>query len=203
MDNLTAYILIGRSGSGKGTQAKALIDYLTQTNSQISSKAENILYAETGQYFRDFILGEGYSNCLSKNLMTKSKPQPAFMAIWIWARVLVDKLKENDHVIFDGTPRSLVEAEALDTALNFYNFKRRVVIYLDVSRQWSERKLLSRGRSDDNVDDIKARLDWFDRDVSPVVAFYKNATNYHYLTINGEQSIESVQAEIRKGLMEE
>ena len=200
MNDLTAYILIGRSGCGKGTQAKALIDDLTQTNNKINSKEENILYTETGQYFRDFIISDGYSSRLSKDLMTKSKPQPAFMAIWIWARVLVDKLKENDHVIFDGTPRSLIEAKALDTALDFYNFKKRVVIYLDVSRQWSEKKLLLRGRSDDHAEDIKARLDWFDRDVSPVLAFYKNATNYHYLTINGEQSIESVHLDIKKDL---
>lgn len=191
------YIFIGRSGCGKGTQSKLLIDYLNKLEVG-TSQPRSVLYMETGERFRTFIAGSSYSSALSKTLMEKSERQPAFLAVWTWADILVDAMTGNEILVFDGTPRSLVEAEALDTAMDFYGIDKRYVIHLDVSRDWSERHLLSRGRDDDNKEDILKRLDWFDRDVLPAVEFYRNHNNYQVLDINGEQGIELVAGDIIK-----
>ncbi len=188
------YIFIGRSGCGKGTQSKLLIDHLNRREN--SGSGRPVLYMETGQRFRDFIAGSSYSSALSKALMDRSERQPSFLAIWTWADILVDALKGEEILLFDGTPRSLIEAEALDTALTFYGFTKKYVIYLDVSRVWSEKHLLERGRKDDTKEDIIKRLDWFDRDVLPAVDYYRTHSDYTFLNINGEQGIPAVSGEI-------
>ncbi|MCG2694656.1 hypothetical protein L6261_01050, partial [Candidatus Parcubacteria bacterium] len=63
-------------------------------------------------------------------------------------------------------------------------------------REWSTERLLGRGRSDDDAEQIKKRLDWFDKDVIPAIEYLKNDPLYNFVDINGEQTIEQVQAEI-------
>ncbi|MEX0918396.1 MAG: nucleoside monophosphate kinase [Candidatus Paceibacterota bacterium] len=196
MDNRTAYIFIGRSGCGKGTQAKKLIESLTANDERLKTGADHILYSETGQLFRDFIETDNYSAGLSRQLMAKAEFQPTFLAVWIWARVLVDKMDDHTHIVFDGTPRSRIEAEVLDTALSFYGFSRKIVIHLDVSRDWSKKRLLARGRKDDNDADIERRLDWYETEVKSAVDFYNDHSDYRRLDIDGTRSIEEVHADL-------
>src|SRR3989344_6012489 len=106
-----AYIFFGRSGSGKGTQAKLLQEHLKLKN-------KKVVYIETGQAFRDFINGDAHSQKLSKIIMDKGELQPQFLAVWIWAGELIEKLQGDEDVIFDGTPRRLTEAQLLNTALS-------------------------------------------------------------------------------------
>jgi len=189
------YIFIGRSGCGKGTQAKLLTDYLHQRETRQGSNRK-VLYLETGQRFRDFINQGSYSSSLSRAVMEKSERQPSFLAIWTWADILVNALTGDEVLLFDGTPRSLVEAEALDTALTFYGFTKKYVVHLDVARDWSANNLLARGRKDDTVNDINKRLDWFDRDVTPAINYYRDHADYQLLEINGQRGIDEVSADI-------
>ena len=57
-------------------------------------------------------------------------------------------------------------------------------------------RLLGRGRIDDNHDDIKTRLGWYETDVVPAIDFYKNNPKYNFIEINGEQTIEKVHQDI-------
>ena len=123
--------------------------------------------------------------------------QPDFLATLMWGNILLEELENNMHLVFDGVARSRQEAEMLTTALEFYRREKSAVIYLDVSRRWSEEKLLKRGRSDDiNIEKIDKRLNWFDQDVTPAVEFFKNNPFYRFLEIDGEQSIERVHSDI-------
>jgi len=71
------------------------------------------------------------------------------------------------------------------------------IIYVNVSDAWSIARLEGRGRADDkSLAEVKKRLAWFNTDVVPALDFYKNNPDYQYLDINGEQTIEQVQAEI-------
>lgn len=115
----------------------------------------------------------------------------------MWGTVLLEELEDNMHLVFDGVARSLPEAEMLTTALEFYKREKPTVIYLDVSREWSEKRLLGRGRSDDvNIGKIDKRLDWFDKDVVPALDFFRKNPFYRFIEINGEQSIERVHSDI-------
>ena len=101
------------------------------------------------------------------------------------------------HLVFDGAPRARDEAEVLTTALEFYKRERPTIIHINVSRAWSEKHLLARGRSDDvNLAKIDKRLDWFDKDVMPAIGYFINTPYYRVLEINGEQSIEKVHSDI-------
>ena len=190
---LHTIIFIGRSGCGKGTQAHLLKERIHKHD----KNERRILYVETGEYFRHFIRGKSYSSELSRKIYEHDERQPDFLACFMWSNLLIEELHENMHLVFDGVARSLYEAEILTTALRFYKREDPTVIYLDVSRDWSEKHLLSRGRSDDiNLDRIDKRLNWFDKDVMPAIGFFKTHPYFRFIEINGEQSIEKVHSDI-------
>lgn len=190
---LHTIIFIGRSGCGKGTQADIFKNRIHKQDEEHCP----ILYVETGERFRQFIRDRQYSSELSKAIYEKDERQPNFLACWMWATVLIDELSEKMHLIFDGAPRARAEAELLTTAMRFYSRERPTVIHINVSRKWSEERLLARGRSDDlNLAKIDKRLDWYDRDVIPAVNYFKSDPFYRFVEVNGEQSIEKVHSDI-------
>ncbi len=191
-NSLKTFIFIGRSGCGKGTQVKILME-------QLKKKQENeeIFYLQTGQHFRDFIKKDGFANKLANKIMDVGDRQPDFLAIWIWSSVFLENIKNEEHLIIDGTPRSLNEARTLDTAIKFFKREKPFVVYIDVTREWSEERLLARGREDDiEIEDIRKRLDWFEDDVLPAVSFFKDNPDYNFIYVNGEQTIEEVGEEM-------
>lgn len=191
MDTHT-FIIIGRSGCGKGTQAKLLIDFLSEKNPTIPLK-----YLESGDKFRSFLKEQGYTQELSRAIMHEGRLQPSFLAVHIWSHILIESMEGNEHLILDGTPRTLPEAMVLDSAMEFYSRTKPTVLYLDVSREWSRARLSERKRADDvSSAEVEKRLGWFDTEVMPALTYLKNNPLYTFLTINGEQSIEDVHKEI-------
>ncbi len=190
---LHTVIFIGRSGCGKGTQAGLFKDLIYKQDLD----RRPILYAETGERFRRFIKGTSFSADLSNKIYASDERQPDFLACLMWGGLLVEELEDNMHLVFDGAPRSKNEAEILMTALEFYKRENVTVIHIDVSRKWSEDRLLARGRMDDvNLVKINKRLDWFDADVKPALEYFKSLKNCKYIEVNGEQTIENVFKEI-------
>jgi adenylate kinase family enzyme len=164
-----------------------------------------IIHLETGARFREFIKGEKFSNKLAAHIAETDGRQPDFLAVWNWARILIDELTGEEHLIFDGTPRAYREALVLDSALTFYHRLRPTVIYLDVSREWSKARLKSRskkeGRADDQLDAlIEQRLNWFDEAIYPAVQYFQENNGYKFLHIKGEQTVEEVARDIAAGL---
>ena len=185
------FIFTGRSGCGKGTQVELLKQYLKN-----SDPGREIYHLETGARFRKFVESPGYSSGLAKKVNEQGGRQPDFLAVWMWSHLFVDELKGNEHIIIDGTPRSRNEAIILDSALAFYERARPEVVCLKVSREWSERHLKSRARKDDTPENIKNRLDWYERDVLPALDYYKTDPAVKIVEINGEQSVEQVHQEL-------
>lgn len=190
MAALRTFIFIGRSGSGKGTQAELLID-------QFAKRGEPVFYVETGEQFREFLKGDNYSVRLAKEISLAGNRQPDFMAIHMWAELLVNKLQDNfTHLLFDGSPRSLVEAEAMETAFGFYRRELVHVVALHVSHDCATLRLTKRGRSDDDKSGIKKRLAWYEKDVAPVLDYYRTNRRYRLVEIDGDHSVEEVHADI-------
>ncbi|OHA88584.1 MAG: hypothetical protein A3C70_01155 [Candidatus Zambryskibacteria bacterium RIFCSPHIGHO2_02_FULL_43_14] len=190
---LHTIVFIGRSGCGKGTQA----DLLKNRIARFDPNKQQILYVETGEHFRKFIRSESFSSKLSRKINEDGGRQPDFLACWVWAGILVEELLPDLHLIFDGAPRSLSEAEMITSALKFYKRQKPAVIYLNVSRKWSEDRLLSRGRTDDrSISKVNKRLNWFDEDTLPAIEYFRNNKLYRFIEVNGEQSIEKVHADI-------
>lgn len=189
--NPYTFIFIGRSGCGKGTQADLLQARLKEKYPQ-----NEIFYLETGERFRNFIKEDSYSSELSRKIYESGNRQPSFLAIWMWAHILIESFKGTEHLIIDGSPRAYAEALAMNTALKFYG-RTAYVIHINVSRTWAQERLLERGRTDDvDTEKVKKRLDWFETDVMPAIEYFKDCPDYIFLDINGEQTIEAVHAEL-------
>ncbi len=182
------FIFIGRSGSGKGTQAELLIKHLA---------GAPVIYLETGRYVRELINQPTYSGHLAKAVSERGERQPDFIAIYLWADFLVNNFA-GEHLVFDGTPRSLVEAQALDTAIAFYKLEKPRVIFLDISAVRARARLVNRGRADDDQDGIEKRLGWYERDVEPVIDYYRRHSGYQFMRIDGDREVETIHGEIKK-----
>ena len=185
------FIFIGRSGCGKGTQIKLLEKKLKELDSE-----RKIVNVSLGSDLREFWEKDAYSNNLSRSIMEKGELQPEFLVVYLWGRNLMKNMNGEEHLILDGTPRRLNEAEVLDSAIRFYKREEPIVVYLNVSRDWSVERLTSRGRADDDIEQINKRLDWFDADVVPAIEYLKNDSLYNFIDVNGEQTIEEVYKEM-------
>src|SRR3989344_8626852 len=190
MDKLSI-MFMGRSGCGKGTQANLLMEFLKKND-----PAREIFYLETGAGVREFNKQSSYSSELSKKIYLEGGLQPEFISIWVWSSMLIKYMKEDIHLIMDGTPRRLDEARALDSAFEFYKIIKPNFILLNVSREWSKERMLSRKRPDDHISDIESRLDWFEKEVVPAINFYRGNPDYNFLEINGEWTQEEVHKEL-------
>ena len=103
----------------------------------------------------------------------------------------------EEHVIFDGTPRSRHEAQIIDTAITFYNRHRPHVIYFNLSRETSKARMIARRRMGDiNEQEIERRLNWFETDVIPAVEYFRKDSKYNFIELNGDQPVEAVQQEL-------
>jgi adenylate kinase len=194
MDLLTV-IFLGRSGCGKGTQIEKLIELIK------SKDKRSIFHLEAGARFRSFIKEGSYASGLAQKINDVGGLQPEFLAVWAWGGEIVRHLRPNQHLLIDGTPRRLNEAKVLGSALNFFERGKVAVVYLNVSREWSINRMTSRGRADDkDVNSLDEKMRWFEKDVSPIVDYYRDSNEVNFYDINGEQSVEKVHTDIVRSL---
>ena len=196
MDKQTV-VFIGRSGCGKGTQAKKLIEYLKANDPEKRS----VLYIATGALFRDFIQGDTHTQEISRKRFDESKLQPTFLSTYLWGKELVEKETGNEHIIFDGLPRTRSESEIISSVFDFYDRPDPAVVYMNVSEEWTRGRLKSRGREDDLDDrEVNRRMAWFKTDVLPAIEYFKDHETERFVEVNGEQEIEEVHKDILKAL---
>lgn len=187
-----AFIFIGRSGCGKGTQAELLLSELKKRDPAVPQ-----LYIETGKNFRLLASSpQNWTTELIKQAVDHGALLPDFIAVWNWSRILVDQYTGKEHLVFDGICRTKLEAEMVDTAARFYDWEQPTIIHLAVSPEWSRARLTARGREDDTEADIARRLDWFDTDVVPALEYFKTNPRFRFFEVSGERSIEAIQQEI-------
>lgn len=188
-------IFHGISGAGKGTQANLLKQYLEEKDST------PVVYLSTGQAFRAFMEGDSFAARRVKSLLDEGGLLPNFLAVWIWADFLNHHVfTGKEHIIFDGAARRVTEGPMMDSALEFFERKNPVVFVLNVSREKAIQHLKKRGRYDDNDEDIKSRLDWYETNTRPTIDYFRSNPLYRVFDINGEEGIEAVHQEILKKL---
>ncbi len=191
--NPKAIVFFGRSGCGKGTQAKLLAEFL-------KSQGREVIYIETGSKFRELssqqtLLGQRVAEVIKNGLLI-----PVFLPIWIWTQIIVDKFLGTQDMILDGVCRRKEEAVALDSVFDFYKIETPNIILMNVSKDWSYTRMMERRRADDTEENIKNRLGWFERDVMPSIEYFREKAGYNFIEINGEQTVENVHKDIMKAL---
>ncbi len=184
-------IFVGSSGCGKGTQAELV-------KNKFKEKREDFVYVEVGAEFRDLLSMTTDTAKISKKVSEKGHLQPSFLAIFLWAKMLNLYYSKSKHLIIDGSPRSLQEANILNEAFHFYGIEKPTVVYIEISRKVSKERILLRKRQDDKEEIIENRLDWFDQKTKKAINFLEENDYYNFVKINGEQSVEKIFKDIEE-----
>ncbi len=175
-------ILFGPPGSGKGTQAEKLIEKY------------GLLHISTGDLFRYEMSNDTPLGLKAKEYMAKGELVPDEVTIGM----LKNKVNQNPDVsgyIFDGFPRTIVQAEALDAFLTEKNTTITALVSLNVGEEELVARILNRGKSSGRADDndesiIKNRISVYQRETSQVFDYYQNLDKSHL--IEGVGSIEEI-----------
>lgn len=183
-------IIFGAPGSGKGTQSE-----------RITSKY-NLLHVSTGDMLRAEIAAKTKLGELAHSYISKGHLLPDQIIIDMLAQRLSATDQAYQGVIFDGFPRTIAQAEALDDLLEKNGQSVTVMLELGVERDELIDRLLKRGqasgRSDDNLEVIQNRLDVYHHQTTPVMNYYKDAGKYVHVEGNG--SIDEIFGRISEAL---
>lgn len=177
--------IMGRSGSGKGTQAKLLAK---KTGFQIIGTGD--LLRKRAR--RKDILGKIIKGVLSRGGLI---PTPIVFSLWM---PLLEGFKRKGRargIIFDGNPRKLYEGKMLEEMFEMFGWGGRLrICHIRLSEKEVIKRLLQRKRSDDTWRKIKGRLAYFPQEVEPMLRYYKKKRIL--IEVNGKQPVERLHKEI-------
>lgn len=171
-------ILFGPPGSGKGTQSERLVDKY------------GLVHLSTGNLLREEIMNKTPLGMEAKNFMDKGQLVPDEVVIGMIDSSL-EHHKKAKGFLFDGFPRTLAQAEALDKLLALKNAEIELVVILDVDEDELIRRLVLRGktsgRSDDADENVqRKRQEIYKKDTFPVAAHYQKLKKLVHLDGMGE-----------------
>lgn len=179
-------VIFGGPGSGKGTQSENI------------EKEYSLFHISTGDVLRRIIASGNQLGQKVDSIISKGNLIPDEMMVEILANELDSNPATANGVIFDGFPRTINQAKALKQMLAQRNTKVHAVIGLEVEDEQLIERLLKRGqdsgRSDDNLETIKQRLDVYHNQTSPLRDYY--VAEGKYLAIDGTGSIEEITSSI-------
>ena len=175
-------ILFGKPGAGKGTQAQFL------------KKRFNLKHISTGEIFRNNIKNETKLGVLAKSYMDNGDLVPDNVTIQM-LKSEVQKSNNANGFIFDGFPRTISQAEVLDSFLESIKMEITATISLEVKETVLEERLINRGklsgRSDDqDIDKIKNRFKEYNIKTSPLKNYYKSKNKFY--AVSGIGSIDQI-----------
>lgn len=206
-------ILLGPPGSGKGTQADKIQEEL------------ELEYIGSGNLLRrrkekDDFTGNKIAEYVDQG---ERVPTPVIFKIWM-EKLEQFKQRDLEGFVIDGSPRTVMEAEMLDRALDWYEWEDKKVVFVDVSEEESTERLLHRRvcedcgeiypytqeyrdrdrceecdgklvtREDDTREGIEQRWSWYREEVKPVVDYYQERGLLK--RVDGEQTIEQVYQDV-------
>ena len=187
------YVFFGIVGAGKGTQVELLKKVLAEKSDA------KIVYAYPGNEYRKLTSSDNYTGSIVKSKLERGELQPDFLTVSVFTDILVRELTESAHLIADGYPRTLPQAEAFSAAMDFYKRENVEIVYLEISKEEVIKRMKLRGRSDDTDEGINRRFWEYEHNVIPAMQDLK-AKGYKLYAINGEQAMEAVHADIKKAL---
>lgn len=179
---MTNLVLFGKPGAGKGTQAAFLKDKY------------NLVHISTGDIFRHNIKNETKLGKLAQSYMDKGDLVPDEVTI----QMLQEEVEKNPNAegfIFDGFPRTIAQAEALDAFLDSKGMRIHGTLALEADDEVLIKRLVERGKVSGRTDDqdeekIRNRFTEYNEKTAPLITFYQTQGKYH--TINGIGTIEEI-----------
>ena len=179
---MTNLVLFGKPGAGKGTQAAFLKDKY------------NLVHISTGDIFRYNIKNQTKLGKLAQSYMDKGDLVPDEVTI----QMLQEEVEKNPNAegfIFDGFPRTIAQAEALDAFLTSKGMRIHGTLALEADDEVLIKRLVERGKVSGRTDDqdeekIRNRFTEYNEKTAPLIAFYQVQGKYH--PINGIGTIEEI-----------
>jgi adenylate kinase family enzyme len=184
-------ILVGRSGSGKGTQGLFVKKFLEE-----NFKDHEMHYLSTGEEMRRIMKQSSYTAQLSRQTQGEGKLQPMFFSVFVWAKYLMEHVHGGDNIIFDGVPRRKSEADILHSAVKFYGWHKPVVINIDTPEDECIKRMMERKREDDTLENFQKKMEWYRVEVEPMLQYYQESNQYAYAKINGLDTPENISKHI-------
>ena len=171
-------VLFGPPGAGKGTQSEKVL------------KKYNLVHLSTGDLFRLHLNNETALGLEAKKYMNKGDLVPDEIVIGM----VEDKINKSSNVIgfvFDGFPRTINQAIALDNLLENKNIPIKQMIALKVDEKELIKRIQNRaktsGREDDkSIDKINNRIQVYNQETKPVADYYKKHDKYSEVDGIGE-----------------
>lgn len=183
-------VIVGPPGAGKGTQAKLIAQHY------------GWVHLSTGDLFRQHLKNQTELGKLAQQYMDKG--------ILVPDSVVIDMVKEfiNQHndakgIIFDGFPRTIEQAKALDNILKELNQQVNLVIFIDVPEDEIVKRILKRALEEGRADDtdeaiIRKRLEEYMTKTAPLLGYYERQDKL--IKINGVGTIEEIFNKIKEVL---
>lgn len=175
-------ILFGPPGSGKGTQSALICEKF------------NLKHVSTGEILREEIKKQTALGVIADSYIKNGQLVPDKMIIDILLKNIEEDEIEYNGIILDGFPRTLVQAEVLEQVLHKHKYEISVLIELYLDDEVLIERLLNRGltsgRSDDNLEAIKNRLEIYKIRSTPASAYYKKLNKY--VAINGLGTVDDI-----------
>ena len=171
------FVLFGKPGSGKGTQAEHL------------SEKYKLYHISTGDLFRKNISQNTNLGLLAQSYMDKGELVPDEVTI----KMLENEIRENPQskgFLFDGFPRTIAQAESLDKFLKSIDMQINATIALDVDEEELISRIIDRGktsnRSDDqDIEKIQNRFNEYNMKTSTLSRYYKDQKKFFELDGSG------------------
>lgn len=181
-------VLFGPPGAGKGTQAAYL------------SKEYQLIHLSTGDMLRKEIADDTPIGHAAKDLISHGELVPDTLVI----ELIQERLDTNpcaNGFLFDGFPRTVPQAEALDTLLVHYGRNVSAMLSLEVEREELISRLMNRGETSGRSDDsdrnvIENRIQVYIEKTEPLIKYYLEAGKYE--SINGIGTVDEITERLKE-----
>jgi adenylate kinase len=175
-------ILFGPPGSGKGTQSERLVDKY------------GLVHLSTGNLLREERAQKTPLGIEAESFMAKGQLVPDEVVIGM-VDSYFEKHKDARGFLFDGFPRTVAQAEALDKLLDLKKTEIAMVLALEVGEEELVKRLINRGKTSGRSDDsdeavIRKRLAVYNSETAPVAEHYKRNRKFQH--IKGEGSVDNI-----------
>ena len=185
---MTNIVLFGKPGAGKGTQAEFL------------KEKYKLTHISTGDVFRFNLKNDTELGKQARVYMDAGDLVPDELT----TKMLIDEVNKHSDtngILFDGYPRTLTQAEALDAFLVSIGSKVAATVALEADDEILVQRLLERGKTSGRIDDqdeskIRNRYEEYNEKTAPLISYYEAQNKFH--SVNGIGSIAEITDRVSK-----